>query len=126
MPDCRVLVVEDDQDTREALVDLLKFEGYRAVGAANGEDALSLLHREDIDVVVLDLALPSMSGEELRARIKADARIGHIPVIVCSGATPLTDVGAFGALEKPFDIDALLAIVQRGCAARKPDRALSA
>lgn len=131
MHDCNVLVVEDDPDTREALVELLKTEGYPAVGASGGQDALDLLARGEFepDVIVLDLQMPSMDGKQFRAELQANPRWAKVPVILCSGTTPLAGAGhdIFDQLEKPFDVDSLLAVVQRGCALKRPpDQALSA
>jgi CheY-like chemotaxis protein len=130
MTDCRVLVVEDDQDSREAIVDLLTVEGYDAEGARDGKEALEILHKGDFrpDVIILDLYMPTMNGQELRDALQAEARFKHIPVIVCTGALAAPpEPGAFDTLEKPIDIDSLLAVVRRGCAARpKSDRAISA
>lgn len=130
MIDCRVLVVEDDQDTREALVALLESEGYQAQGAADGQQALALLQGDAFkpDVIVLDVFMPTMDGQQFRAALQRDPRFARIPVILCTGTPPLAraTADAFATLEKPLDIDALLEIVQRGCAARKKDRALSA
>jgi CheY-like chemotaxis protein len=125
-----VLVVEDDQDTRQSLVELLVFEGYEAAGAADGPEALALLQsgRFAADVVVLDVYMPGMNGQQVRAALQSDPRFAHLPIILCTGTTPLAAApGAFDTLQKPFDVDALLAVVQRGCSARKPpERALSA
>ena len=120
MPDCRVLVVEDDQDTREAIVDLLHTEQYEARGAANGKDALEVLRRGEFepDVIILDLYMPTMNGHELRAALQAEARWKNIPVVLCSGSSPGAEPGAFETMQKPVDIDALLDVIRRGCAFR--------
>ena len=127
---CRVLVVEDDQDTREAIVDLLTAEGYDAEGARDGKHALEILQKGDFrpDVIVLDLYMPTMNGHELRAALQAESRWKHVPIVVCTGTLSAPpEPGAFETLEKPIDVDALLGVVRRGCAARRaPDRAISA
>ena len=130
MSDCRVLVVEDDQDSREAIVDLLTVEGYEAQGARDGKEALDLLHsgRFRPDVIVLDLYMPTMNGQELRAALQAEERFRRIPIVVMTGTlTAQPEPGAFEMLEKPVDIDALLSVIHRGCAVRhSPDRAMTA
>ncbi|MCA1841915.1 MAG: response regulator [Actinobacteria bacterium] len=130
MSDCRVLVVEDDLDSREAMIDLLAVEGYDVCGARDGKEALEVLRggKFQPDVIVLDLYMPSMNGQELRAALQAEARWKHIPVIVCTGTLSAPpQPGAFDTLEKPIDVDALLAVVRRGCAVRNtPDQAMSA
>lgn len=119
MADCHVLVVEDDQDSREAIVDLLNAEGYVAAGAADGRAALSILRKGEFrpDVILLDLYMPSMNGHELHAALQAEATWKHIPVIFVSGMPSAGAKAPFEVMEKPLDIDALLAVVRRGCAA---------
>ena len=118
MADCRVLVVEDDQDTREAIVDLLKTEKYDALGAADGRQALEILRegRFEPDLIVLDLYMPTMNGHELRSALSTDPRWKDVPIVLCSGTSPGAQPGAFETLQKPVDIDALLAVIRRGCA----------
>jgi CheY-like chemotaxis protein len=121
MPDCQVLVVEDDTDSREAMLEVLSYEGYCVHGAANGQDALQTLRsgRFSPDVIVVDLYMPAMDGNELRLALGDDARFANIPVIVCTGDSPRSvSPGAFATLQKPIDIESLTAIVHRGCASR--------
>ncbi len=129
MVDCRVLVVDDDQDTCDAICDLLKVEGYEAMGCGDGKQALDLLRRDEFrpDVIVLDLYMPTMNGQELRAALQKEPQFANIPVVLCSGTTAAGSSDAFETLQKPMDIDALLGVIRRGCAAGKPHRkALSA
>jgi CheY-like chemotaxis protein len=129
MIDCRVLVVEDDKDTCDAIVELLRMEGYDAQGAGDGKQALDILRAEKFqpDVIVLDLYMPTMNGQELRRMLQAEPHWANIPVVLCSGTTGVTDSeGAFETLSKPMEIEELLAVVRRGCAAGKPYRKLSA
>jgi CheY-like chemotaxis protein len=119
MPDCAVLVVDDDEDTREAMMEVLRFEGYTVEGATDGRDALNVLQagRFKPDVIVVDLYMPAMDGNDFRLALRDDSRYAHIPVIVCTGDSPLSVLaGAFGTLQKPVDIDTLTDIVRKGCA----------
>lgn len=115
-----VLVVEDDADTRTTLCRLLELEGRRAIGAANGLEALERLDRERQSLpclVLLDLIMPRMDGWELFDRLKADPDLARLPVVVVtavrsgSRAVPAADA----VLAKPIDVDALLEIVGRHC-----------
>lgn len=121
MPDCAVLVVEDDQDSREAMIDVLRFEGYDARGAENGRAALDLLRSGsfEADVILVDLFMPNMGGHDFERMLRAEPRFANIPIIVCTGDSDARVPGAFASLQKPFDIEALVSIVQRGCGARR-------
>jgi CheY-like chemotaxis protein len=121
MSDCKVLVVEDDTDSREAMLEVLSYEGYCVHGSADGRDALNLLRtgRFSPDVIVVDLYMPAMDGNDFRLALRDDARFAGIPVIVCTGDSPrAVSPGAFATLQKPVDIDSLTAIVHSGCASR--------
>jgi CheY-like chemotaxis protein len=121
MSDCKVLVVEDDTDSREAMLEVLSYEGYCVQGASNGQDALNVLRsgRFSPDVIVVDLYMPAMDGNDFRLALRDDSRFAGIPVIVCTGDSPQSvSPGAFGTLQKPVDIDSLTAIVHSGCASR--------
>jgi CheY-like chemotaxis protein len=129
MPNCAVLVVDDDQDTRDAMIEVLRFEGYTVEGAANGQEALEGMHagRFKPDVILVDLYMPTMDGHEFRLALRDDSRYAHIPVIVCTGDSPRSaESGAFGTLQKPVDIDTLTNIVRRGCAASGTPKRASA
>jgi CheY-like chemotaxis protein len=111
----RILVVEDDQDAREALADMLEAHGYTVSTAANGLEALDLLHRDACpSVIVLDLLMPVMSGGELLQRLTEDFDLGAVPVIAVSGSEPAApkdarQVRAF--LRKPVQSDEILSLI---------------
>jgi len=115
---CPVLIVEDDADLREMMAQLLSLEGYRAVTAPNGLDALRYLERGDRpDVILLDLMMPVMDGWEFRRRQVSDATIASVPVVVLSALDPARsgDLGGAAFLKKPLDFDRLLELVRRFC-----------
>jgi two-component system, chemotaxis family, chemotaxis protein CheY len=117
-----ILIVDDDADIRESLKLALELEGYHAGVARHGGDAWGLLDGGARPaLVLLDLAMPVVSGAALLARIRGDARLAAIPVVVLTafGALP-DDVGglADGCLLKPVDLDAVLALAARFCAPR--------
>jgi CheY-like chemotaxis protein len=110
-----VLVVDDEEDIRDAVACILEDEGYCTRRAANGAAALveaRLLPHPD--AIVLDLMMPVMSGWEFRERQLADCEIARIPVIVVSAAGG-HGLKAKATLEKPFPIHALLSTVERAC-----------
>src|SRR5207245_4252088 len=93
VPAGNVLIVEDDADTREMLATLLSTEGFHAVAAEDGLEALHLLRtvrRRAPNVpclVLLDLTMPRMSGNEFRRAQLGDPIVANVPVAVISGAT---------------------------------------
>jgi CheY-like chemotaxis protein len=121
-----VLIVEDDADTREMLATLLTTEGFHAVAAEDGLEALHLLrtvrHRapEVPCLVLLDLSMPRLSGDEFRRAQLGDPIVASVPVAVMSGAEDVEvralALGAVAALIKPIDLGALMDVVRRYCA----------
>ena len=82
----RVLIVDDNQQLLRAYGHFLKENGYQASGAQTGEAAISAIEQRQFDIIVLDLALPGMSGLEFLQKLKATAN-GDMPaVLVISGA----------------------------------------
>lgn len=113
----RILLVEDDDDSRTALARLLDSHGFRVSQAADGIEALNVLHRENLpDLILLDLVLPRMNGYEFYALLQEDKTLSKIPVILCSGEPGLTAnarrMGCAGAVEKPIDADRLFQAIK--------------
>ena len=105
----RILIVDDDQHINDMLKENLSLEGYDVIAAYSGTEALMLLSKEKPDLILLDLMLPGITGEELLPQIK------DIPVIVLSAKADISDKvgllrgGAADYITKPFDIQELLA-----------------
>jgi len=114
-----VLLVEDDFELRDALVPILEYEGHRVVSAANGKEALDRLHAMPAapSLILLDLMMPVMSGEEFRAEQLRDPQLASIPVVVVSARSQAAEkaarMGALACLQKPFDVEELLDVVRR-------------
>ena len=112
----RILVVEDNHDTSALLRDLLEAEGYEVTSAMTGEQGLEMLEQNpDVDLLVLDLMLPGMSGYEVIERLRGHADLATIPVLVLSALSStsarirgLRD-GADDYMTKPFLPEELLA-----------------
>jgi CheY-like chemotaxis protein len=112
-----VLIVEDDDDVREGMRDILSFHGFRVACAANGKVALDLLLETNSQpsVIILDLMMPVMNGAEFLSAIDQKGWLRSIPVLVCSAALPSAPSGGLGEalfrLPKPFTAKALVEVV---------------
>ena len=118
LPHCPVLIVEDDEDLREMMAQLLTLEGYDAATVANGREALEYLHRASApNVILLDLMMPVMDGWEFRRQLEADPTLAPVPVIVLSALDQVRAVNIHAAafLKKPLDFDRLLDLVRTYC-----------
>jgi len=115
-----LLLVEDDDDVRDAMAASLRDEGYVVAEAENGRLALEWLQRNGAPcLVLLDLWMPVMSGMELREKMVQDPRLAALPLVIVSaagdGKARAEEMGAIGFLRKPLDLQDLLATVERFC-----------
>jgi CheY-like chemotaxis protein len=120
-----VLVVEDNDELRSEIADLLTQDGYRVLLAADGLMALDLLRREPaVDVVLLDLWMPVMDGWSFRAAQRQEAGIKEVPVVVLTAddSAPARSIDADAFLRKPFEADGLSATVRRIVSERRHGR----
>jgi CheY-like chemotaxis protein len=124
-PRAHVLLVEDDEDTREVLRLILEADGSDVAVARDGLDALNRidqLRQQDPSapsVIVLDYMMPRCSGPQFRQRQLADPQIADVPVILLSAGSDLPSRAAllqpFAILQKPIDPDELTAVVREAC-----------
>jgi CheY-like chemotaxis protein len=115
-----VLVVEDEPDALQAILELLRREGFTAVGAVNGQDALSLLNAGlEPALALVDLKMPVMSGWELCAVLSGEERFREIPVTIVTASEspfPLPDRWKdAGFFPKPINYERLLRVVRQFC-----------
>lgn len=114
-----VLVVEDDEDMRFILTQLLEYHGWNTVTARDGVEALEMVQQHRPALILLDLAMPRMNGLQFRAaqRQLPDPRLASIPCIVVSAAHDApalqSALEAADVLMKPFEADRLLATVEK-------------
>ncbi len=113
-----VLVIEDDQGSRDALRTLLEGEGYSVSCARDGDEALRKL-RDGVrpGVILLDLRMRGLSGADFRAQQLREPAVAKVPVVIFSGAgngaQASERLGASGYVSKPIDVDVLLKVVGR-------------
>lgn len=115
----KILIVDDNSDLRKLIVFFLKRSGYDTVEAATGLEAIKQARATHPDLVLMDLSMPVLTGDEAMARLKADPSTRNIPVIVTTAFIygPLVDRaiahGASDVLYKPFHVKSLHDMVQR-------------
>jgi two-component system cell cycle response regulator DivK len=113
-----ILVVEDQEDNRQILRDLLGSVGYELTEAENGEEAIAAVARRRPDLILMDIQLPVMDGYEATRRIKADPATKSIPIIVVTSYALSGDEGKARAagcdayVTKPYSPRQLLAKVR--------------
>jgi chemosensory pili system protein ChpA (sensor histidine kinase/response regulator) len=119
-----VLVVEDDPDLGDTIVTFLKEEGLDAKLARDGDQAMRLLDQLHPSAMILDLMMPRRDGFSVLRELRADGRIGNLPVIVVTAIFGLserlyaTELGAADYVTKPFELDELLERVRNVLASR--------
>ena len=121
-----ILVVEDEPDIRRDLVAVLEGKGYVVHSAANGRDALAHLRTYPApSVILLDLRMPIMDGCRFREQQRRDPVLAGIPVVVLSAlgdaASEDDALGDVGYLQKPFEVEELVAAVERFATVPKPE-----
>jgi two-component system cell cycle response regulator DivK len=115
----RILVVEDQEDNRQILRDLLGSAGFEMLEAENGEEAITAAIAHRPDLILMDIQLPIMDGYEATRRIKADDSLKAIPIIVVTSYALSGDEGKARAagcddyVTKPYSPRALLAKIRQ-------------
>ena len=112
----RILVIDDESAIRDSMRMILEYEGYDFLGAATGEEGITLAERESVDLVFLDIKMPGMDGLEVLGKLKAQA--DQLPVVMISGhgtvatAVEATKLGAFDFIEKPLATERILLAIR--------------
>jgi len=118
-----ILVADDERAIREGCHRVLTSQGYQVLSAENGQVALDTLTRNSVDILLLDLKMPVMGGEEVLGVVRQD--YPRIPVIIITGhgtvdtAVECMKKGAYDFVTKPFQLDPFLLIVRRAAEKRK-------
>lgn len=114
-----VLLVDDHDDARDALAQLIRADGYAVDTARNGRDALRVLQNVYPCVILLDLMMPEMTGYDFRQAQLADDDLREIPVIVCSSNHDIRErtkeMGAAAYVEKPIEFTRLMGLIRKHC-----------
>jgi CheY-like chemotaxis protein len=111
-----ILVVEDDQAISSTIADTLSFEGYLVVTAEHGATALDIVKRHPVALILLDMKMPVMDGWAFALAYRHQP-VRHAPIVVLTAARDAAqwaaEIEATAYLAKPFELDALLAVVGR-------------
>jgi CheY-like chemotaxis protein len=119
----KIMIVDDDEDLQILYGLYLKGESYQILQAYNGQEALDILEKEKPDVIVLDMIMPVMDGEEFFIRLRTEKKITDVPVIIASInekiSQKLFGLGVYETLRKPFTIDTLVQKIRKALADKK-------
>jgi len=113
----RILVTDDDDEIRKVLTLVLERAGYAVSAAANGEEALALMAKEQPALLLLDIMMPKVDGLEVLRRMRGDAQLSDVPVIAFTALTSqliekeLFDLGVRGFMRKPLHLTDLVEMV---------------
>ena len=108
----KILVVDDEPDLLKVLLIRLKKAGYEVFGGTNGQEALDLARQHTPDLIILDVYLPIMNGDDAAKILKKDEQLKHIPILLISATTKqmaekAQESGANDYLAKPFEPEEL-------------------
>jgi DNA-binding NtrC family response regulator len=113
----RVLVVEDEDNTRHALTKLLTREGFLVEGVANGYEALCYLRRQSVNLIVTDIKMPTMDGITFLRELNKNFPKSNVIMITAYGGVDsyleAMNLGAFEYINKPVQIDELKVIMKK-------------
>jgi len=120
----KILVIEDNRDSRDILAKLLRMSGYDVISANDGEAGLAEALKQEPDLIITDIHMPNMNGIEFVQRVRKDQALDKTPVLVVTAfgahvAREAINAGADAAAEKPFDFDRFLLTVENLIAKRK-------
>lgn len=112
----KILVVDDDQPILTLMQNLLREFKFDTLLADSGETAIALARSERPDLILLDMKMPTMSGEDAIQAIRSQPGLKQVPIVILSGEPvsrqELASVGADGAVQKPFDLNDLIQKIQ--------------
>ena len=113
----KILIIDDDLNIRKTLSDILNIKGYETFTVSNGTEGADFLKRSPVNLVIIDLGLPDISGLEVLSRVKADNPFTEAIILTgnasLDSAIEATNKGAFSYLLKPYDMEQLMLHIRR-------------
>ena len=118
MPDSKILIVDDDEDLQVLYGLFLQGESFKIARAHNGKEALEQVEKECPDLIVLDMIMPVMDGEEFLEKLSSEKKAKDIPVIIASVNDKLPQrlfekSNVYATLKKPFTIETLVGKIRQ-------------
>ena len=113
-----LLVVDDDDDVRDATRDVMERNGWDVIAVGSGAEALAFLAFATPDLVLLDLHMDDMNGWEVLTMLRSEPRLKNVQVVVVTGSNA-TVAPPTKVLRKPFKLDALLALLEQPATRRR-------
>jgi DNA-binding response OmpR family regulator len=113
----RILLIDDEELLREVILEFLDLEGFRAIGARNGQDGIRLAKEFEPDLIICDIVMPDIDGYEVLTRLKETETLSDIPFMFLSARTHEEDLqhgialGATNYFTKPFKFNELLGAI---------------
>jgi len=110
----KILIIEDDKNMVSTLTSLLQIKGFEVISAYDGYEGIYKAQKQSPNLVILDLRLPGLPGEEICKELKKDNKSGNLPIIMISAKGQESDrvvgkvIGADYYITKPFDMDDLI------------------
>jgi CheY-like chemotaxis protein len=114
-----ILVVEDDDGNRELIKELLTFQSYQVVEAESGQQAMTVLEKNSVDLILMDISLPDTTGLALIRKIRVQAKYAALPIIALTAYVHPSDqkaalaAGATSHISKPVNIQRLLTEIHK-------------
>jgi two-component system chemotaxis sensor kinase CheA len=125
--DClgKILIIEDNRDSRDILSKLLRMSGYDVTSASDGETGYEAAASQLPDLIITGINMPRLDGIQFVKRVRADRLLAQTPVLVVTAVGPTAareaiEAGANASAQKPFDFDKFLAVVKDLIAGSRP------
>src|SRR5258708_9338885 len=113
----KVLVIDDNNAIREVIKVVLEENGYVVASISENEPTIAFVENYKPHIILLDIFMPGINGQDIARQLKAKKTTKHIPIIITSAHSDISSVvaaiGVDSYLEKPFDIDNLVKIVEK-------------
>ena len=114
-----ILIVDDEADIRDSLQEFFEDEGFAVATAANGQEGMARLRAGPLPcLIILDLLMPVLDGNEMYEQMQADAALARVPVIICT-SDPRRAPSGVTTLKKPVSLMRLLASARQHCTHQK-------